>query len=331
MDSFWVPCLHSREHARSTSLTACSRKREHGTLARLWRRGWLLGVLLAWMSATGASCPRIVQQYTQPIPRALPPSASLTQIIDVVNDNSARVQSLSTTRATITTPGFPSLNANIAMARPRSFRITGEKFGPQLDVGSNDELLWFWVAQAQPPALFYCRHDQFATSAARQIFPVDPEWLIEAFGIVSFDRSQPIEGPSPVGNGRVEIRSRSGPPGRETSRITIVDDSRGVVLEQYVYDARGVLLASAVMSKHALDPASGAKLPRHVHIKWPLAKFEVSIKMADVHVNQLPADSREMFAKPSYSGYNEIDLAHPGLQLAPSPDGQYQAAPQTRY
>lgn len=322
MDWSWVPCSRKREDGTQA-------EREHGILA--WRPGWLLGALLAWISTTGASCPRIVQQYTQPIPRALPPSASLVQIIDVVNDNSARVQSLSTTRATITTPGFPSLNANVAIQRPRSFRLTGEKFGPQLDVGSNDELLWFWVAQAQPPALFYCRHDQFAGSAARQIFPVEPEWLIEAFGIVSFDRSQPIEGPSPVGNGRVEIRSRAGGPGRETSRVTIIDDSRGVVLEQHVYDARGVLLASAMLSKHAHDPASGATLPRHIQIQWPLAKFEVAIDLADVHVNQLPADPREVFAKPSYSGYNDIDLAQPGLQLTPSPDGQLPAAPQTRY
>jgi hypothetical protein len=295
------------------------------------RRGWLLGLLVACVSASGASCPRIVQQYTQPIPRALPPSPSLVQIIDVVNDNSARVQSVSTTRATISTPGFPALNANIAIQRPRSLRLTGEKFGPQLDLGSNDDLLWFWVAQAQPPALYFCRHDQYANSAARQIFPVEPEWLIEAFGIVSFDRTKPIDGPSPVGNGRVEIRSRGGSPGNETLRVTIVDDSSGIVLEQRVYDAHGVLLASAAMSKHALDPASGAKLPRHIHIQWPAAKFEVTIDMADVHVNQLPADPRELFAKPTYSGYNDVDLAQPGLQLAPTPDGQLQAAPQVRY
>lgn len=300
-------------------------------LARMGRRGWLLGLLLACMSTTGASCPRVVQQYTQPIPRALPPQASLAQIIDIVNDNSARVRSLSTTRATVATPGFPALNANIAIERPRSFRLTGEKFGPQLDVGSNDELLWFWVAQAQPPALFYCRHDQFAASGARQIFPVEAEWLIEAFGIVSFDRSKPIEGPSPVGNNRVEIRSRAGAPGQETSRITIVDDSRGLVLEQHVYDERGALLASAAMSEHVLDPASGAKLPRQIHIRWPAAKFEVTIDMADVQVNQLPGDRRDVFAKPSYSGYKEIDLAQPGVQLAPAAGGEYPAAPQTRY
>lgn len=295
----------------------------------LWRRGWLLGVLLVCVAGSGASCPRIMQQYTQPIPQALPPQASLDQIIDVVNDNSARVLSVSATRATLSTPGFPSLNANIAIQRPRSLRLTGEKFGPQLDLGSNDELLWFWIAQAQPPALYYCRHDQFAASGARQIFPVEPEWLIEAFGIVSFDRSKPIQGPAPIGHGRVEIRHRGGPAGSETARVTIVDASTGLVLEQHVYDDSGTLLASAIMSKHALDPATGAKLPRHIHIRWPAARFEVTVELTDVQINQLPTDPQQLFAKPSYGGYKDIDLAQPGMQLVPA--GQVPAAPQTRY
>ena len=112
--------------------------------ARACRRGWLLGLLLAWIATSGASCPRIVQQYTQPIPRALPPAPTLVQIIDVVNDNSARVRSLSTSRATLSMPGVPSLSARIAIERPRSFRLIGEKFGPQVDVGANDELFWLW-------------------------------------------------------------------------------------------------------------------------------------------------------------------------------------------
>ncbi len=293
-------------------------------------RGWLLAIALLWISTTGASCPHIVQQYTTPIPRALPPSATLTQVIDIVNDNSARVQSLTSTRATIATPGFPALNANIALERPRSLRIMGEKFGPQLDVGSNNELLWIWIAQSQPPALFYCRHEQYATSAARQILPVEPEWLLDAFGLTSFDRTAPLEGPAPVGNGRVEIRARRGTPGQESTYITVVDD-RGMILEQHVYDPRGILLASATLSKHAADLATGAKLPRHIHIQWPPAKLELTVEMTDVLVNQPPANSHELFTKPSYSGYNEIDLAQPGLQLTPAAAGQYQNPPTTRY
>lgn len=295
-----------------------------------WR--WL-ALLLVWVTASGASCPHVLKQYTQPIPRALPEAASLTQIVNVVNDNSNRVQSLSTSRATIATPGLPSLNANINFQRPRSLRLTAHKFiGEELDLGSNDELMWFWVKRGQPPAMLYCRHDQFHSSAARQILPVEPEWLIEAFGLVTLNPAEGIEGPFPVGSGRVELRTRTLSGGKPMSRIIIVDDSRGVVLEEHLYDANRTLLASAVLSKHTRDPASGATLPHHIEIKCPTQQFELSIDLGDITINQLAGDPKALFTKPTYSGYNEIDLAQPPPgQIAPTASGQYQLPPATRY
>ena len=181
---------------------------------------------LAVVCASGAGCPQVLQQYTNPIPRALPASPSLAQVVDIVNDNSSKVQSLSVPRATVTMPGVPSLNANIAFVRPRSFRLVAQKFvGAEFDLGSNDELLWFWIRRAQPPALYYCRHDQYAASAARQMLPVEPEWLIEALGVVTFDKTQPIEGPFPIGNGRVEIRTKTVTSTGPISRVVVIDDT----------------------------------------------------------------------------------------------------------
>jgi hypothetical protein len=294
-------------------------------------RGWHVALAVTvWLAASGASCPRVLQQYTQPIPRALPPSAPLSQVIDLVNANSAKVQSLSTPRATITMAGFPSLSANIAFKRPRSLRVVAQKFGPQLDMGSNDELLWFWIRQSEPPALFFCRHEQYGASAARQIIPVEPQWLIEAFGVVTFDTAQPIEGPFPVGNGRLEVRSKGSTAGPGTSRITIIDDSRGVVLEDHVYDSKGTRLASSIMSKHVRDPASDVILPRHLEISWPTTKLDLSVDIPDLQINQLSGDP-QLFIKPVYSGYNEIDLANPPAPLVPNANGPASAPATARY
>ena len=182
------------------------------------------------------------------------------------------------------------------------------------------------------PALFFCRHDQFATSAARQIIPVEPEWLIEALGVVTFDPAVQHLGPTPVGAGRLEIRTQPSVPGKGFSRITIVDDSRGLVLEQHVYDPQGVRLASAVMSRHVRDPATEVTLPRHVEIQFPPAKLELSIDMADLLINQLTADqAAQSFVKPSYSGFNEVDLAQPNGLSPPAANGQYRVPASVRY
>ncbi len=293
--------------------------------------------LLVLVACSGAGCPRVVQQYIQPIPRALPPSPSLDQVVDVVNDNSSRVVSLSAPQATITVPGFPSLDANIAFQRPRSFRLIGQKFlGREIDLGSNDELLWFWMRRAQPPALYFARHDQFGNSAARQILPVEPEWLIEALGIITFDRAAQIEGPTPVGSGRVQIKTRTNTPNGPISRIVVIDDSRGIVLEDHVYNGQGVRLASAILSNHVRDSAAGVTLPRHVEIQWPPAGINLSLELGDVLINQLTATPQELFSKPVYSGYTEIDLAQPGglvpaAQPSAAGSAQLRAPPSVRY
>ena len=310
-------------------------RRVRGTTRR--RLAWSLVGLLVLVASSGAGCPRVLQQYTQPIPRALPPSPSLDQVVDVINNNSSRINSLSAPRATLNMSGAPALNANIAFMRPRSFRLVAQKFiGPEFDMGSNDELLWFWVRRVQPPALYFARHDQFGTSAARQVMPVEPEWLIEALGIVSFDRAGQIEGPTPVGSGRVEIRTVMQTAAGPLSRIVIVDDSRGVVLENHVYDAQGTRLASTILSKHRHDPASGVTLPQHVELQWPPAAMSATLELGEVIVNQLPADPQQLFTKPVYNGYPEINLAQPGglVPVAPpnaAANGQYRAPPNVRY
>ena len=111
----------------------------------------------------------------------LPETATLDQIIAAVNDNTARIHNVSIMQASISLPGTPSLPVNMALEPPLRFRLRVTPItGTEVDLGSNEELFWMWVRRNQPPALYYCRHDQFATSTARQILPVEPEWIVEA-------------------------------------------------------------------------------------------------------------------------------------------------------
>lgn len=280
------------------------------------RRGcsafWPLLVMVALAALSGANCPQMVRQYSQPLPRALPPAPTLQQIIDVVNDNSNRVQSLYCTHGSVSTPGFPSLRLSLAYERPRNLRIRAETAitGPEVDLGSNAEQFWFWMRRMQPPVVYYCRHDRYATSAARQVVPVEPDWIVSALGIVTFDPAWQHAGPYPVGAGRIEIRSVQAPgtSPEPLTKITVVDESRGVVLEQHLYNANGQLLGTAKMSKHQRDMAANVTLPRKIEIIWPSTQFELTLEMTDLQVNRLQPNP-QLFARPAYPGYKEIDLA----------------------
>jgi len=271
-------------------------------------------VLMTLGSAGGASCPQMVQQYTRPMPRILPAGASAEQIVYAINTNTSKVQTLQAPYARVDGRGFPALRANLVVERPSSFRLTAETpiTGPEVDLGSNPELFWMWAKRPQP-TLYYCRHDRFATSAARQMFPIEPSWLIEALGLVEIDPRANTTGPFEAGVGRLRIETRGGL--QAPVRVTIVDAGTGWVLEQQLYDPSGRLLAHAVASGHRLDAASGAGLPRQVDVRWPSTGLELQIDLGDPVVNQVDTISPAVFVLPEYSGSARIDLGDPNVQM----------------
>jgi hypothetical protein len=237
-----------------------------------YQRRLLLLVFLGLFALSGASCPQFLQQYTNPPPRVLPPSPTLEQVIDVVNRNNSQIQSFSANNASITGSGFPSLRASVAFQRQKRFRLRAETglTGAEFDLGSNDELFWFWVRREQPPAMYYCRHDQFASSQARLTTPIQPEWLIEAMGVAEFDPVLPHQGPYALPNDRLEIRTVRETPEGPAMKVTIIDGSQGWILEQHLFDARRQLMASSIAGKHRRDPLSGScstllRLPPGLH------------------------------------------------------------------
>ena len=271
-------------------------------------------------------------------PVAFTQTPSLDQIVATVNGNTDKIQRLQATGASLSVPGAPHLRTTLAMERPGRFRLqagTGLT-GTELDLGSNDELFWVWAKRNNPPAVFYSRHDQFANSAARTMFPVEPRWLSEALGLVRFDPAFRHEGPYAVRQGQLEIRSTINSSSGPMTKVTSVDDRHGWVLSQHVYDQAGRRLASAVATDHRYDPAAGVTLPHRVDVQLPPSQLAFTIDVAAYVVNRLDADPAQLWAMPQLDGYDYVDLADPNLRLPgqtppPSVSQRQPAYPPTGY
>ena len=283
-----------------------------------------LGILLTvacLLSASGATCQRqmLVNPFAAPgpvAPQILAEGASREQIIAAVNQNSARIQSLTVTGATITVPdmlGLPLLSGNIAAERPNHFRLTAGTAvtGQELDLGSNDELFWLWVRRNEPPGVYFCRHDQFANSNIRQMMPIEPSWLLAAMGMVDINPAEVFDGPipSPRGVGIVELRSWMPSASGTLQRVMAIDARRGIVIEQHVYDQTGkTLLASAVAESQNYYPEQQISLPQIVAIRLPTANMALKITLGTVQINQLSVDRTQLFAMPQFDGYQQFNL-----------------------
>lgn len=277
------------------------------------RASLVLGLLFC---TTGASCTRSMRSpfaaWQPPAPEVLVTGSSLDQIITAVNNNAARIQSVQTNNASITVPGMtgiPLLRGNIAAQRPGRFRLQASTAltGPEVDLGSNDNLFWFWVKRNQPPALYYARHEQFAGSAAQQFMPIEPQWLLDAIGFAEFRASDVHDGPLPLGDGKVEISSVLQTRTGTLTKKTVVNTRFAWVMEQHLYDSRGTLVASAISKSHRYYPQAGVSLPEQVRIEIPASGLSLSIDMGTVEINTI-SENPQLWALPSINGAPLTDL-----------------------
>jgi hypothetical protein len=296
-----------------------------------------LFLLAVCLTCTGASCPRVSQQLTQPAPVMFGGPPTIQEAIDAVNANTASVRQLQTDTATVSGQGFPSLRASIALERPRNFRLRAHVLGlgQVLDLGSNDQLFWALVDAPQfatnmPRAVYFARHDQFRRSAARQLLPIQPDWLIEAFGVVHLDpTAAQFEGPYARGAGQLEIRERRYSPDGEITRVLVLHDQFAWILEQHWYDARGQLIGSVFSGNHRYDANFRTSLPHRIDVRLTPPQNSFQIDVERYAINQLYSDPAQLWTMPAFDGYARYDLAAPPVPAAQV--GQPGGLPPDRY
>ena len=231
----------------------------------------------------------------------------------MVNANRAKISGVYSTNSRISGTDFPSLRTSLAMGGPRNVRLragTGVT-GQEMDVGSNQEMFWFWVKRAEPPALYYGRYDEYPAAQVAAALPIRPEWLTEALGLISLPPHQEHQGPYRRNDGMLEIRSPLIGPAGAMTRVLIIDSASGYINEIQLIDAQGQLVAAARNSDHFRDPESGAILPRKTDIDWPAAGMQLTLRLGDVQIAPLDPQS-DLWAKPSYPGFPDVSVTESG-------------------
>lgn len=278
----------------------------------------LAGLLVVTLFvASGATCHRQVNGVDPLAPAAFVTAPTLDDLIYAVNSNTDRVQQLHSDNASLSIPGIPALRTSLSLERPSRFRLRSKLLSPELDLGSNDELFWFWAKSAPEPVVYYASHQEYATSPVRGLFPVDPRWLVEALGLVHLEPGAVHEGPVPQGSGRVALRSRINSAADGLTRVLVIDDRYGWILEQHLLNSDGQVLATARTSNHRFYPVAAVSLPHRIEIEMPAAQMNLRIDVSEFQVNQLYGDPTQLWSMPPFPGYTPVNIATPQA-LAPA-------------
>lgn len=234
-------------------------------------------------------------------------------LVAYLNRNTDQITSWRCDKATLKARGgpllVPSLNAMIAIERPRKFRLQGTVLNSNVvDLGSNQERFWVWVKNDEDPGILTSRHDCLRAAQQQLPLPFEPDWLIEALGVIPLDPDE-IEFEKHETDPKKCFfrRKRTAPDGSPVELVSMIDTCKGVIVSHTLSDRAGNLVAMARMSEHEHDGKTGPQLPHTVELSWPQAKLGLVLRMGAIEVNP-ESLSETQFEMPRMAGCPVYDI-----------------------
>lgn len=246
------------------------------------------------------------------MPNAVP---TATDLVNYVNDNSRRLQSLECRQLYLdATQGMQSIGLKgwLVCQKSRNFRMTANVANATIDLGSNDQEFWFWSSKNDPPYLFHCAYQDFAQGRARMPFPFQPEWVMEALGVAEMDPNKNYQVVTKPGTFELVEKAVS-PQGQTVYKVTVFNraPNQVQVTAHLLLDAAGKEICSAHIAETQQDQASGAVYPRRIQLVWPAERTKLKMKLDDVYVNSSIQGERQarLFSRPNLKDVQTYNLA----------------------
>jgi hypothetical protein len=207
-----------------------------------------------------------------------------------------------------------SLNAQMAYQRTNRFRLsaTSPMGKSEVDLGSNEDEIWFWIARATPPAVYFCKREQLPN--VRLGTPFQPDWLMEAMGVMPVDLKLYRPGDADTAEYFTLVAEQRSPTGEPVIK-RIVFNRRSQRIDAFeLFNLKGGLLARAEVLEYHDNPEAGVFLPRVVQVEWPQTdtKLKLRLQSRSLRFNNINAElAGQLFRRDpdGYIGTEEVDLA----------------------
>jgi hypothetical protein len=186
--------------------------------------------------------------------------------IRAINDRNAKIHSLYVPNVAMKVREnriTVRVNGELSMEKPKNFRLTVESIvGEEMDIGSNNDIFWFWSRRGQTPDLYYAKHEDLAKAMLKM--PLNPTWMMESMCIGKVDTTN------------VEIirhkdywailQKTSSARGEPVTLMTLIDPSRDVIIGRYLYNSQGRMEASTEVKD--FYTINGLVIPKTLIILW---------------------------------------------------------------
>lgn len=245
------------------------------------------------------------------LPEVVGEEPSFEELKAVVNANSAKIESIYSSDATIGAENAPGwATCQIAFERPGNLRVIGTALamGRVVDVGCNDERFWFWSNFQNKEELYFCRHDQYQNSAAARVLPVDPTWFPQAFGVVELKDEELVDGPTRQADGSLLVTlKKTRPDGTYLQRVYF-EPKTAAILRQDVQNPEGDAVVSIVCKRSFYVETPGVVLPQKIEISCPRGDGSLIVDVGTPILNDSSKIAAKAFEQPTDLKATTVDL-----------------------
>jgi hypothetical protein len=247
---------------------------------------------------------------------------SKTQLVEYLNVCSSRLNSVQSTNVYMDCKAkgdSGSLDASLVCEKPRNFRMRGRLTGQTVcDIGSNNDEFWYWIKQDKP-YVYHCSYDAMARGGVRLPFPFQPDMVVAALGMGSYDPDPNHYELKVLKNSMELSEAITSPQGAPAQRVTVfargkadVYGGRPQVTEYALRDGQGHDICKAVVERVAVR--GSAIVPQKVRLSWPAEKMELALTLNTITINNVDQQfAQGVFNRADLRNYQSFDLGRNAL------------------
>lgn len=253
-----------------------------------------------------------------PVPAVFTSAPQVGDLFTTVNRRTQNVRQLQA-EATVGISGVPAkLSGSLLVERPDRLRLKVSPLGMDslgADIGSNEQQFWVWVKSGGVMAdsvLMFANRQEYAQSQVATVMPLEPRWITDALGLVTFESSGQYQGPVARSDGRLEIHAQEATPRGMQASTMVFDPKTGLLKQKALYDSQGQLIGYCDIGEYQYFAEADAAIPTTMTLHFrPGTEIAstATIQLSNIRLNGLYVDANTAWSMPNPVGIQRVDLS----------------------
>ncbi|MGN0931061.1 MAG: hypothetical protein ACI4NP_05075 [Thermoguttaceae bacterium] len=245
------------------------------------------------------------------LPKVVGENPTTSELLEAINDNSAKIKSIYATNASIGVQNQPGwANCRFLYERPSKFRLVGTSglLGRVVDCGCDGEKFWYWNSIQDSDNLYSCKIEEYSQTPLAEVIPVDPTWFPEALGIMEIKEEDLADEPKKQSDGSILLTVNCKRAEGVYKKRVYVESGTAAITRQDVQNPQGETFISILVTEPQLIESAGVVMPKKASIRCLRTGDVLLIDLGTPVLNDSSKIEATVFQLPTDINAKQVDL-----------------------